>query len=301
MEIRDQSGDRDNFTMVPNFIFRLGLSPYAVTLYGYIKQAAGETGRCFKSTTTIASELSMSAGSVSAAKIELEKNGLIQIDNIRRAQGGKPYHSIAILDVWQRNAEFIATHKRERSLGEQANSSDEIATSQGEIIKNPSINNPESKSDAKIASPCPDKVPDSEVVITKKEHLKAMLSQDPVSNGSAVADPRREMAEYSREVVPMIAAVMGHSEPTPTDRSAGTQMWNYRIPIDDARTALKFYANGGGDQYRKPLPNGKHLNGYNLAREIKEWLANGKPKLTEIKSAVDQTRQAIGAMRRLDT
>lgn len=166
MEIRNESGDRDNFTMVPNFVYRLGMSPYAVALYGYIKQAAGEQGRCYKATKTIAEELNMSAGSVSGAKDELEQNGLIEIHEVKGPHGGKPLHSIAILDVWQRNTEFIQTHKKGRSLGEQANSHDElanspdeVASSQGEIIKNPSIKNPQKKRERKPRAPAsgPDK------------------------------------------------------------------------------------------------------------------------------------------------
>jgi hypothetical protein len=157
MEFRNESGDHDNFTMIPNFIFRLGMSPYAIALYGYIKQAAGETGRCFKSTATITKELNMSAGTVSAAKKVLEQNALIRIDNISRAQGGKPYHSIAILDVWERNAKFINEHKKGRSPVEQATSPDEIASSPSEIIKNPDTKNPDhsetSKTEVSEGSP----------------------------------------------------------------------------------------------------------------------------------------------------
>ncbi len=201
MEIRDDSGDHDNFTMIPNFVFRLGMSPYSVSLYGYIKQAAGETGRCFKSTATIAKELSMSAGTVSAAKAELEKNALIRINNIKRAQGGKAYHSIAILNVWQRNAEFINGHKKDRSPAEQSNSSDEIASSPSEIIKNPTIENPvlgENKST--VFSPA-DSI----------EMESRSISPTPQDSGSNVQAPNEEMTPLQAARVDTLTAIVARS------------------------------------------------------------------------------------------
>lgn len=147
MEIKNNSADRNNFTIIPNFVFTIGLSPYALSLYAYIKQTTGESGRCYKSTSTIADDLKMSAGMVTKAKQELKSNGLVEIELVKQSHGGKDYHSITILDVWQRNAVTIAERKKERSQGEQANSPSEIASSPYEFANSPSepIKNPDNK------------------------------------------------------------------------------------------------------------------------------------------------------------
>lgn len=253
MEIRNESGDRDNFTMIPNFVYRLGMSAYAVALYGYIKQAAGETGRCFKSTSTIATELSISAGTVSAAKGELETNGLIKINEVRGTHGGKPYHSIAILNVWQRNSDFIAQHKKERSPVEIANSQDEIASSPSEIIKNPVIKNP-------VPAPAAESTLEGQF---EKPHpnygivVRAYENTMPGTLTKTMADILKEAVdEYPADLI--VDALKETAK-------ARARSWNYTAAI------LKNWKENGRDDKRKTTPNAQpepNPDGYGYSRKL---------------------------------
>ncbi len=64
--IRDED-THDHFTQIPNIIFDLQLSPYALSLYCVLKRVAGERGKCWMSTKTLATKCSMAVGSVTNA------------------------------------------------------------------------------------------------------------------------------------------------------------------------------------------------------------------------------------------
>ena len=117
---------RDKFTSVPNIIDDMGLSPYAVRLYMRIKRRAGDVGgACWENTNNLATGCRMSVGSVVKAKKELQKAGLIQIEAKENPHGGKPYHEISVVDIWVLNSKYYP------------NSSGELASSPGEVKKNP--------------------------------------------------------------------------------------------------------------------------------------------------------------------
>ncbi|RLC33282.1 hypothetical protein DRH14_05150 [Candidatus Shapirobacteria bacterium] len=78
------------YTMVPDYILSLGLSPYAFTLYVHLRAMArgDRTGWHWKSTRALAQECNMSIGEVSQAKRELETAGLIE-RQLRIPEGGQ--------------------------------------------------------------------------------------------------------------------------------------------------------------------------------------------------------------------
>lgn len=116
---------RDKFSTIPNMIDDMGLSPYAVRLYLRIRRRAGESGACWENTQNLATGCRMAAGSITKAKQELKQAGLIHIELKENPNGGKPYHEISIMDIWQLNAQYYA------------NSPDELASSLDEPKKNP--------------------------------------------------------------------------------------------------------------------------------------------------------------------
>jgi len=101
------NGDLHRYrTEIPNIIFRLGLTPYELTLYAHLKQTAGDGGQCWKSTGTLAKETGMSAGTISKAKRglsaprqELGWKSLVSIYEEVGLRGGKPRHYIILADV----------------------------------------------------------------------------------------------------------------------------------------------------------------------------------------------------------
>lgn len=127
--VRDASSDKKYFTIIPNIVTELGLSPFAVALYVRLKRRAGEGGECWENTRNLAEGCKMSAGQVSKAKRELSQAGLITVTTEPGKHGGRPYHVITVNDIWARNAERFPS-----SLGE-------LASSLGEPKNNPIKNN----------------------------------------------------------------------------------------------------------------------------------------------------------------
>jgi hypothetical protein len=150
--LQDASSERSFFTILPNIVLKLGLSPYALTLYIHFKKVTGEEERgvCFKNSATLVSESGLSAGSISKAKRELERpraeldgKALITIEERKKRGGGKPQHHIRLTDIWAVNIaafakpEAISPNEGTISSGEIARSRGEIAISPREIKKNP--------------------------------------------------------------------------------------------------------------------------------------------------------------------
>ena len=109
-QVQDE-GDLHRYrTEIPNIIFRLGLTPFELTLYAHLKQTAGDGGQCWKSTGTLARETGMSAGTISKAKdgllsprLELSGKSLIAVREEPGTRGGRPRHYISLTDVWPEN------------------------------------------------------------------------------------------------------------------------------------------------------------------------------------------------------
>ena len=109
-QVRDE-GDLHRYrTEIPNIVFRLGLTPYELTLYAHLKQAAGDNGQCWKSTRTLARETGMSAGAIckakdglAASRSELSSKSLIVVRDESGSHGGRPRHSISLSDLWPEN------------------------------------------------------------------------------------------------------------------------------------------------------------------------------------------------------
>jgi hypothetical protein len=153
--VTDEGDPRKYFTQIPNILFSLGLSPYALTLYVYFKKVAGEGGACWQKTSTIAKATGMSDGMVTKAKAELSKprpelkddpqgkaKPLIVIANRNNKHGGKPGHIIRLTDIWSANIANITRIAKPISPHEIDHSQDEIAISPHEIKKNPSEEKP---------------------------------------------------------------------------------------------------------------------------------------------------------------
>jgi hypothetical protein len=110
-----QTQARRFFFRVPNIVCHLGLTPYEFAVYGAIRRTAGEKGTCFMSGKTLALLCRMSTGQVSRCKTRLaapfEKLGgkpLIWIVKQPSKHGGKPYHEIRVVDIWDDNDQYFS-------------------------------------------------------------------------------------------------------------------------------------------------------------------------------------------------
>ena len=140
------NGDLHRYrTEIPNIIFRLGLTPYELTLYAHLKQTAGDGGQCWKSTDTLAKETGMSTGTISKAKDglvtsrpELAGKSLIEVREESGTHGGRPRHYITLTDVWPENMTLRGKVENPDSTGKTPSSCGELGKSQVHVVNLPS-------------------------------------------------------------------------------------------------------------------------------------------------------------------
>jgi len=125
---------RTNFFMIPNSVDEMGLTVYAFRLYCHLKRVAGDDGKCWQSTRTLATACEISTGAISKAKDELLIKELIKLAQEINPKGGKSYHVITIINIWA-----SSPGEQPSSCSELASSLHERSSSPGEIKKTPLI------------------------------------------------------------------------------------------------------------------------------------------------------------------
>lgn len=148
--IRDES-PVSHFSQIPNLVDDMNLTPFAYRLYGHLKRVAGENGKCWQSTETLAKSCGMSTGKVSDAKKELENvfPPLIRIVS-KEKDDGRTYHEIFISDVWKINHDLFTKENPVHLVKGEARSPGETYPSRGER-KNIPTDQEEPTTGAKIA------------------------------------------------------------------------------------------------------------------------------------------------------
>jgi len=96
-------GDHKYFTIIPNILFKKGLSLPDFKLYATITKIAGPRGTCYMSTGRLAQEAGISVGAVSRSKQKLKDEGLITIVRRKRSARGHAIDHIALIDIWKEN------------------------------------------------------------------------------------------------------------------------------------------------------------------------------------------------------
>ena len=170
--VSDAGDLRKYFAAIPNIVFTLGLNPYELVLYCYLKKVAGESGTCWKSTATIARDLPMGAGTVSrtkgslaAPRAALNGKALISI-TAKMLNGGHPSHAITITDIWPENmaelervstrstqSERVPDGKATRSTQEGTRSTGEGTRSTHDYKEEPKKKNKEEKPKEELLPP----------------------------------------------------------------------------------------------------------------------------------------------------
>lgn len=110
-QISDDSGDRSQFTIIPNMVFEMGLDPDAFALYAFFKRVAGEQGQCWMSFSTIAKRMNMSTFKVHESRQVLEQRRLISCEKHKHGDGGWPVWHVKVTNLWGVN--YDAVHDAE--------------------------------------------------------------------------------------------------------------------------------------------------------------------------------------------
>ena len=135
-EYQIKDGGKSYFFMLPNMVDDSGLSVFAFRLYCRFKRVAGEDGKCYQSTRTLADACKMSTASVSRAKSELLKVGLIRITKAKGQHGGRDYDEIFINDIWEKNLQ-VSTSNLQVSTSNLQVSPQKLASYPGAIKEYP--------------------------------------------------------------------------------------------------------------------------------------------------------------------
>ena len=125
---------RDNFTMIPNLVGMMELSPYAFRLYFHLKMVTGEGSQeeeledpsprvCQVPVSTLAKVCHMSRPEVLVAKQELIAAGLISVQP--HQNGSRSPQETQVIPIWHKNhamfhqVPFIAPHAPSGQPGER--------------------------------------------------------------------------------------------------------------------------------------------------------------------------------------
>lgn len=114
IKIQDGSGDRDFFTIVPNYI--LNHSTHTdQALYLQMKRYAGEDGQCFATQETLTNKLGIGIKSYNKSLNYLIKRGWVEFVGMT---GGKtrPIKTYKINNIWQQNNEHYKKIPSERTV-----------------------------------------------------------------------------------------------------------------------------------------------------------------------------------------
>lgn len=119
IKIKDESGDRKYFTILPNYILNHSRA-IDQALYAQIKRIAGDNGKCFAGIGYFAKQLDSTKPTIrKSLKYLIEHNWIKEIKReIVNTTGGKqPMRTFQIVDIWEVNVnEYVKGGKNNTYL-----------------------------------------------------------------------------------------------------------------------------------------------------------------------------------------
>jgi hypothetical protein len=113
--LEDSSGDKKYFTMFPNMLYEIGLTPYDRDLYTFYKKVAGENGMCWIDLREIKKQTKISPAQISKSRKILMEKGLISCFKKKVNGEGWPAWHISINDIWEENIKTCKDEYAKRS------------------------------------------------------------------------------------------------------------------------------------------------------------------------------------------
>lgn len=172
--IEDEAPLHKYFTMIPNIVFEMGLSPIEFTLYSQLRRVCGEKGRCWMKGDTLARLCGVGKASISRAKQELVQRGLLRV-----GKGSRLKHEtdrIYLVNIWRKNLDFFENLELRSSPVELGGSLGELEYEEEPYTKKNNI-----AGAAQPALPEEKKVPPKLSPLNSKLFLEA-LRDDPQSS-----------------------------------------------------------------------------------------------------------------------
>ena len=117
IRIEDNSGDREFFTIIPNFVLNHSSSTDQ-SLYLQMKRFAGEEGRCFATQETLIKKLGIGLKSYRKSLDYLIKKGWIEFIGMTEGKT-RPIKTYKINNIWQENSEYYKKIPAESTIEEE--------------------------------------------------------------------------------------------------------------------------------------------------------------------------------------
>lgn len=126
-QIQDLSSNHTYRTELPNILFHLGLDPYELAVYCAIKRTAGDHGKCFKTTATLAADANIDRKKYIEVKNALAcktfdilgGKSIIHIQKRVDEKKGNMPDLITIIDIWPENYSYFLDQKKKTPCGQQ--------------------------------------------------------------------------------------------------------------------------------------------------------------------------------------
>ena len=120
ISIENNSGDRNYFTIIPNYIANHS-SANDQALYLQMKRSAGEKGFCFISKKTLMKKLKIGKSSLNKSINYLITSGWIKavgLKEVKTEGGGQYVMSYLIVDIWKTNSDFYEGCSKRATLSD---------------------------------------------------------------------------------------------------------------------------------------------------------------------------------------
>jgi len=123
MGFADESGDRENFTIIPNYI-RNHSTAIDQSLYFNMKSYAGEHGECFVSEKTLMKKMSIGRKALKKSITYLLGHKWITLKGYRmvKTAGGEQYIKVyAVNNIWKLNSDYFHQRGSQKNTPSQKN------------------------------------------------------------------------------------------------------------------------------------------------------------------------------------
>jgi hypothetical protein len=108
--LKDESSDKDYFTITPRLVWALARDPYDLALWIVVKDVAGEKKQCTLSTPQLAALAMMSEGKASQCRKYLIDQGLLYGEVKRDPGYPQPVWHLTVPNLWAKSLRWSESH-----------------------------------------------------------------------------------------------------------------------------------------------------------------------------------------------
>lgn len=127
IRIKDESGDRDFFTIIPNYILNHSTSTDQ-SLYLQMKRFAGEDGKCFATQETIMKKLGVGRKTYLKSLEYIIKRGWVEFIGVTQGKT-RPINTYKINNIWQENSDYY------KKIPAESNISKDTGQKEGDTVQ----------------------------------------------------------------------------------------------------------------------------------------------------------------------